>query len=568
VPKADLSYDIDADPQPSHIFDAETLRIVAVNAAALRLLGYSRHEYLSRTIVGLRPESDQPRVRAELEQLRDAASSRTMERQADHWRYLRRDGTALEIAVDCRQLEYHGRPAYLSRFNVAAPSAAAANTDPLTTLPNRAAFMQSIDQHLEQLAHETDPKAGFAVLLVAIDRLDQFNVSFGRPYGDAILVATAARLGAALSESTRLYRIEGGTFAALLPGVVEMRSARSIARRIVSRNITAARKLDADEIFATTTVGISVAPQDGRDAETLYRAASLAVHSVESHRRERLAFFTPSLAQHAKHMLRTESALRRATAEHRFTVSYQPIIEVHTARIAACEALLRWNKGTFEDATVTEVITIAERVGLIGELGQFVMREACAQGRRWEFAGLRSVRMAINVSAQELEEPAFLRSITDICRATGFDPQCLDLELTERAISGTDLARRNLEAVQRLGARISLDDFGTGYSSLSSLGDQPINIVKIDRMLTARLSAPKSTAIVRAIIDLAHALDLRVVAEGVETAAQYDLLASIECDYMQGFYFSPAVDGDAFAKMLAAEPPPQAARQLLTNGSA
>ena len=511
-----------------------------VNAAALELLGYTREEYLSLTIVTLRPETARERMLKEVARRREQLPTDPFAVRHARWGYLRRDGSVADVDLVTHLVEHNGSRAYVSTFRAVVSEDCADLVDALLGLPGATAFEDCINSR--RLAGTR-----FAVLLIRLDHLRDNNMSLGRRYGDAILRSTAARIKNALPQEAALYRIGGGSFGAVLPGVHEMRSVRVIARRVVVKTTCPVVAFD-EEIYPSVAVGISIAPTDGTNGDALWQSAALAADTIDYQRLERFAFFDASLKAAARRTLHTETLLRKAVDSRRLAVRYQPLIDTKTGAVTGAEALLRWDRNALGKASVSDVIKIAEKTGLICDIGEFVLREACAQGRRWQFAGAVPMRMCVNVSAQQLQRSSFLKMVTSVCETTGFDPRYLELELTETAfVTNADVTRRTLAALRRLGVRIAVDDFGTGYSALSYLGDVPLDTLKIDRSFVERLNIARQRSLVESVVSLARKFDLRVVAEGVEEPDQVTALSAMGCDELQGFYFSPAVPGDEFS---------------------
>jgi EAL domain-containing protein (putative c-di-GMP-specific phosphodiesterase class I) len=301
-------------------------------------------------------------------------------------------------------------------------------------------------------------------------------------------------------------------------------------------------------LYVTASIGVSVYPDDGRDAETLIKAADTAMYKVKDNGRHGYKFFEPAMNAGAGERQRIEESLRQAIKDEEFVLHYQPKINIGTGAITGAEALIRWihpERGSIAPALF---IPVAEGSGLIRRLGAWVLREACKQGRRWIDEGLPPITISVNVSPIELGNSEFLDGVLDILRDTGFDPKYLELELTEgvlmkRAVS-TDIMMKALKAT---GVRLAIDDFGTGYSSLSYLTKFPVDTIKIDQSFVRQISTdPTETAIVTAIISMAHSLNLAVVAEGVETREELEFLANLGCDEAQGYYFGRPVAAASF----------------------
>jgi EAL domain-containing protein (putative c-di-GMP-specific phosphodiesterase class I) len=326
--------------------------------------------------------------------------------------------------------------------------------------------------------------------------------------------------------------------------------------------------IEGHNLHIAASIGVSVYPDDGHDAATLIKAADTAMYKVKASGAHGFQFFEAAMEAGAVERQYIEESLRRAIEKREFVLHYQPKINLRSGAITGAEALIRWTHPERGSMAPASFIPVAENCGLICTLGSWALREACEQGRRWTEAGLPPITLAVNVSPIELCKSDFLDAVISILDDTGFDPKYLELEVTEgvlmkRAVS-TDAT---LKALKETGLRLAIDDFGTGYSSLSYLTKFPIDTIKIDQSFVRQISTdPTETAIVTAVISMAHSLNLVVVAEGVETREEFDFLSNLGCDEAQGYYFSRPVAAASFAPLLFNAATSQRAAGSANNG--
>jgi predicted signal transduction protein with EAL and GGDEF domain len=358
-----------------------------------------------------------------------------------------------------------------------------------------------------------------------------------------------------LREGDTVARLGGDEFAILLPGITHLADATEVAQRICKRlewPFTCA----GQELRTSASIGISLYPADGTDADTLLKNADLAMYQAKA-RGGGYQVHVPAMNGQVSHQLMVEVQLRQALEAGAFLLHYQPQVEAVTGRLVGVEALVRWRRANGELVSPADFIPIAETTGLIVPLGEWVLRTACLQGQHWHQQGFPLVRLAVNLSARQLDEDTVVDRIASILRDTGWPPACLELELTEGLlIRGDRSTLAKLEALRVMGVALSIDDFGTGYSSLASLKRVPISALKIDRsFVSACPDDPDQTVLVSTIVAMAHSLKLRVVAEGVETAAQWAFLQQIGCDEAQGYLFSKPCGAEEIGRLLASQRP-------------
>jgi diguanylate cyclase (GGDEF)-like protein len=430
-----------------------------------------------------------------------------------------------------------------------------AQHDALTALPNRLAFNERAAAALER-AKATGEQ--LAVLFLDLDRFKVINDSFGHDAGDRLLVQLAERLAAAVRPGDTLARFGGNEFTILCEGITDESEALAIAER-VRRVMSEPVQLPEGEVFVTGSIGISMAGGDaglagGRaEPETLIGNADAAMYRAKARGGDRQEVFAEALRNTAKHRLAISSSLHRALERGEFRVLYQPTVSLETGQLVGVEALLRWLHPERGLLGPGEFIGLAEETGLIVPIGASVLAQACREAERWREAGPDGtpLTISVNLSARQFAHPDLVSVVAEILSGTGTDPATLRLEITESVLMD-DAATTNeaLVALRELGVRLSIDDFGTGYSSLTYLKRFPVDELKVDRSFVDGLGDdPEDSAIVAAVVNLAHTLDLRVVAEGVETEAQSLHLRKLGCDAAQGFYFGHAVPPDEVGRI-------------------
>ena len=420
--------------------------------------------------------------------------------------------------------------------------------DALTDLPNQVLFKDRLKQAIA-LSRRSDQLQ--AVLLLNLDRFKTVNDSLGYVAGDRLLQSVAQRLTSCVRESDTVARFGSDEFAILLTQIPRAQDAANVAQAI-KHSLDQAFLFDDQEIFVSSSIGISLYPQDGRDTAGLLKTAGAALDRAKVQGGRSYQFYTAGGTTRALRQLVLESNLRPGLERSEFFVQYQPQIAIRDFHLWGMEALIRWQHPSLGLLYPKEFISLAEESGMIISLGDWVMRTACAQSKAWQDAGLQPMRLSVNFSARQFQQPTFIADVADVLKATNLDPRWLELELTESSImKDPERAIEKLHELKLMGIKVAVDDFGTGYSSLNYLKRFPIDTLKIDRSFVSDVCKdPHDTAIVRAIINLGHALDLTVIAEGVETKEQLQYLSALECDVVQGFLFSKALSTKGFEELL------------------
>jgi diguanylate cyclase (GGDEF)-like protein len=407
--------------------------------------------------------------------------------------------------------------------------------DALTGLPNRSLCYDRINQ----LARRTDEHAGFAVIALDLERFRLINDTFGRNAGDSVLKQVAERLRNAFPDGDTVARVGADYFGVVLTDLREESEIAHVVREKILATIGRPFTIDERQLRISARAGVALFPNDGGDADTLCKHAETAVKRAKASG-ERVLFYTPQMQARIADRLALENDLRRAIKEEQFVLYYQPKIDLENRRIRGLEALIRWNHPEKGLVCPAEFISVLEETGMILDVGRWVLERAVTDYRRWQERGLNPPSIEVNVSPIQLRQRDFVAQVQAVLERNGSGGVNVGLELTESVImEDVEQSLSKLNVVRELGVSVAIDDFGTGFSSLSYLSKLPVSAVKIDRSFTAEVaSSADNMSIVSAIINLAHSLNLRVIAEGVETDQQAQLLKLLRCDEMQGFLFS------------------------------
>jgi diguanylate cyclase (GGDEF)-like protein/PAS domain S-box-containing protein len=541
-----------ADTVASAIFIFDERRLLYVNAWTEALTGWPRETLLTMSFWDLVHPEDRPEVQR-LVTARGAAEG-SPDRQ--EFRIQGRDSRVRWVDLTTALIAFEGRVATLGtafdvtdRKRVEEQIQYQAYHDALTGLPNRMLFL---DRLQIALAHARRQGGQPAVLFLDLDDFKVINDTLGHATGDRLLQGVAERLIASVREDDTVARMGGDEFTLLLPNVGRVEDAARLAGKLLEA-VAQPFQIDGQDLFVTTSVGVSLYPSDGEDAENLLKNADRAMYRAKEMGRNNYQLFAPALNVRAVNRLSLETRLRRALDREDFVLHYQPQVNLATRRIVGLEALIRWR----EDGRLlepAEFIPVAEEARLILPLGQWILRAACQQARSWQNQGLPEVRLAVNLSARQFQQQDLIRSVFFSVRDAGLPPRRLELEITESAaMLNVDRTIGMLHGLRDMGVRISMDDFGTGHSSLSYLKRFPIDAVKIDQSFVRDMTSdPSDAAIVKAIVAMAHSLGLNVVAEGVETLAQADFLRRTGCDEMQGFLVGRPLPADEITDALRA----------------
>ncbi len=420
--------------------------------------------------------------------------------------------------------------------------------DPLTNLPNRLLFSDRLTLAVAQ-AHRHNQR--LAVLFLDLDRFKVINDSLGHSVGDELLRQVAERIQEYVREGDTVARLGGDEFTLLVPGISAEEDAAKIARKICEA-IHDPFWIDGRELFVTTSMGVAVYPSDGHDAETLVRNADSAMYRAKEQGRDNYQLYTPAMNAKAVERLSLESRLRQAVANDELELHFQPFFDLKTTKILGAEALLRWRHPELGLIPPGEFIPIAELSGLIVPIGEWVLRTACAEARKWHEKGFLGLTVSVNLSPRQFQQADLVSQVTSALAETGLEANKLDLEITEsNAMQNAEQSINTLRGLKKQGVRISMDDFGTGYSSLNYLKRFPIDRIKLDQSFVRDLPGDKDdAAIAMAVIAMGRSLELIVIAEGVETEEQLAFLKDRDCDQLQGFLFSRPLPAEAFETFL------------------
>jgi diguanylate cyclase (GGDEF)-like protein len=427
-----------------------------------------------------------------------------------------------------------------------------ASHDALTGLPNRLLLDDRITQAIAQADRQ---KHEFVVAVLDLDRFKLINDSLGHRAGDELLCEVAVRLKGAIRSVDTIARLGGDEFVIVFDGPMTRAEALPMGKRLLKVMEPSMRLLGID-VHVSPSIGIAFYPGDGTNVDTLLAHADAAMYNAKERGRNNLQCYAESMGTVTQERVKFESELHEALRAGQFELHYQPKVDTATGRINSAEALIRWRHPKRGLLLPAEFIPVADECGLLDAIGEWVLGEACRQGRIWQLDGPRALRVAVNLAPSQFRLVDLVGQIRRALEASGLDPTLLEIELTETAVmSDAEESVHILEAISRMGVLVSVDDFGTGYSSMSYLRRFPIDKLKIDRCFVEQMTArPEDASIVGAIISLAHSLRLKVIAEGVETPEQLQLLTALGCDQYQGFFFSAALLPAKFEELVRQDP--------------
>ena len=425
--------------------------------------------------------------------------------------------------------------------------------DLLTNLPNRALLRDRLSLAITQAKREEEM---LAVMFLDLDRFKNINDSLGHVIGDELLQQVSTRLKSCIREGDTLARFGGDEFTLLLPKIARGNEDVSKIAEKINEVLKAPFIIDNNELYVSASIGISIFPRDGTNMDSLIKHADIAMYHVKDTGKNNYRFYSTDMTTPYFQNLSLETGIRKALDNNEFHLMYQPQINIKTGEIVGVEALLRWTHPEHGPITPAEFIPFAEETGMIVEIGHWVLRNACAELKRWRDAGLPEIRMSINMSARQLAEKTIVKHIANLLKDYGLPGHCLEIEITENTImSDMDSVVHKLKELSKRGVYIAIDDFGTGYSSLSYLHKLPIQTLKIDRAFIKEVNMKHSgNSIINTIVAMAKGLNLNVIAEGVETQQQLDYLQEIDCCEAQGFLFGKPLTSDIIAQLLIQEP--------------
>ncbi|MGO4886993.1 EAL domain-containing protein [Anaerobacillus sp. MEB173] len=409
-----------------------------------------------------------------------------------------------------------------------------ATHDELTDLPNRRVFKEQLNNVLRTAKENGE---NVAVLCLQLDRFKTMKDSLGSALGDQLIIGITERLKLCMKDTDMIARHDGGEFFIYLNHTTNELTTAFLQNLMIELDQFFHEQ--KNDYFTTFGIGVSMFPRDGETVEELAKKADMAMYYAKRRGENSYQFFISDFHTGVSREIEIEKNLREALVNQEFEVFYQPKVSLITGKVIGMEALLRWNHSQFGNIPPSEFIPIAEETGLIIPIGEWVLRTACKQNKAWQDSGFDPLRVSVNLSVRQFQDPLLVNSISEILKETRLDPMYLELEITETiAMHKKDYVSQKLQQIKEIGAHISIDDFGTGYSSLSYLRDYPIQTLKIDKSFIDDITTSGDTSIVRAIIAMAHSLGLKVIAEGVEVEVQTSFLKKQQCDEVQGYFFS------------------------------
>jgi diguanylate cyclase (GGDEF)-like protein/PAS domain S-box-containing protein len=527
-------------------------RFVYVNLTMARIFGYTPEEILALpSVLHLVAEESRPLV---TENLR-----RRLDGEAEDIRYafkgLKKDGSLIDVEVQGKTVTIQGGRAVIGMILDVSEQRNALNRanylayyDVLTALPNRALFMD----HL-RLAMAGAKRHGtlMALFFLDLDNFKEINDTLGHNIGDQLLQGVAVRLLGCIRETDTVARLGGDEFAIIQADLAGIEGAGNLARQIID-SLSQPFLLGGREVFTSTSIGVTVYPIEDASPDQLLRNADMAIYAAKAQGRNNFQFFSAAMNVQAHKRMSLQNGLRRALERGELLLFYQPKIDLESGAIVGAEALLRWQHAERGFIPPLEFIPVAEESGLILPIGERALKMACQQGRSWQQAGLPPLSISVNLSVVQFRRQNVVEMVRSAVGEAGLDPRLLELEITESLLmeSGAGMLKV-LQELRDLGVRVSIDDFGTGYSSLNYLKRLPVDVLKIDRSFIDDIpDDPDDAAIAKAIISLSHHLNLKVIAEGVETREQAAFLRANGCDEVQGYFFSQPLPAAEFEALL------------------
>jgi Amt family ammonium transporter len=551
-----------SNPHPMWVYDIATLAFLEVNDAAVAQYGYTRAQFAAMRVTEVVAPEDVAFFAT------DGSSVPTGARVAAESRHRRSSGEMFAVALTSHRVEFSGRTAVLvvaqdisERVRFQQQLSHQALHDALTGLPNRALFTDRLERAMAPGSHD-----GRAVGVVFLD-LDGFKVindSLGHDVGDELLIAVGERLAGCLAPEDTLARFGGDEFVVLFQDLEQLHRATDIPERMLN-SLRSPIRISERDVFVTASIGVATHVGGGSslDAQNVVRKADIAMYQAKAAGKARSVRFHDGMDPPAIGRLDLETDLRRAVDRGEWVLHYQPEFDLRSGELVGMEALVRWQHPDRGLVPPGEFIPLAEETGLIAQIGEWVLREACRQTQAWQ--ALRPAEapltVGVNIAARELAEPTFVARVKAILDEFGLAPTALRIELTESsAMRDPQWTTAVLQGLRALGVELAVDDFGTGYSSLSYLSSLPVDVLKIDRAFVVALENDRSgSAIVTAIVAVAHTLSMQVTAEGIETAAQLEQLKRLGCERGQGYYLSRPLTADRFEDFLRSGALPAAA---------
>ena len=544
---------LEAAPDPVAVYDVER-RITYVNPAFSRVFGWTLDEIKGMDF-NFVPEGNLVKGEFVLE---NACNGETF--SGIETRRLTKDGRVVDVSISGAAFsDIHGKPLgnvitfqdITEKKKKEEEIAFIAYHDTLTGLPNRKSFYMRLEDVLSQFRRRSD-HASWALLFLDLDRFKIINDTLGHDVGDELLKAVARRIRRCLRKTDDIFRLGGDEFTVILSSLSQGIDVAKVAEKIREK-VSTPVVIKTHELQIWISIGISVYPNDGMDVETLVKNADMALYAAKEGK-EGYRFYTDEMNRKALERMQLERNLRHALDRDEFVIYYQPLVNPDE-QIVGMEALLRWRHPELGLLPPGKFITLAEETGAIIPIGEWVLRSACQQVKRWQDKGHQGLYVAVNLSARQFREPDLVNTVEEILNTMGIEPNCLKLEVTESCVmDNPELAIDTMNRLRKKGINFSIDDFGTGYSSLSYLKRLPIDTLKIDRSFVCdALTNREDREIIRTIVSMARSLNIETVAEGVETKDQQAFLRKEGCKKMQGYYFGRPMPEDKFEEMLRSE---------------
>lgn len=534
-----------------YVFNCDDLRLIQVNQSARENIRYANDELMKMTLLDLATEFEHDLFTRFLQQLKSGKQAETIFETV----HRRKDGSIYPVDVKLQISHDQMPPCYVAivqdiseRKRAEEQIRRQASFDALTGLPNRTVFF---DHMTLAIAGAMRHGNIFAVLFLDLDRFKNVNDSLGHLVGDQLLKMVGERLQSCVRKIDTVARFGGDEFTIILPEISHDHDASVVSEKILER-LSNPFTLADQELFIGASIGITIFPNDADDEITLLRNADISMYKAKEEGRNTYRFFSPEMSFKVQQRREIEHDLRLALEREEFFLAYQPIISLSTGQVSGMEALIRWNHPELGLVPPGEFISLAEYTGLIGPIGEWVLKTACSQAQEWLNNGLPTLKLSVNLSAQQLKHGVSAETISRVLDETLFSAELLTIEITEGLVmEDTEEAIAWLAALRELGVRLSIDDFGTGYSSLSYLKRIPADILKVDRSFIAEITdSSDDQALVSAIIALAHGIGFEVVAEGIENAEQLTFIKSLNCDFVQGYYCSEPLSKTEFESFL------------------
>jgi diguanylate cyclase (GGDEF)-like protein/PAS domain S-box-containing protein len=520
-------------PMPMYLYEPQTLTFVDVNDAAVAHYGYERQQFLSMNLLDIRP-------RDEWEALNEVVHAPDLGRVSERiWRHRKADGSEIEVMIYARPVKFAARSLMLvaavdvtEQRRAEARIAFLAHHDPLTGLANRTLF----NERLGDLLQGANDGNALAVLCIDLDEFKVVNDTLGHATGDRLLIAAAMRLREILSDGELIARLGGDEFAVIASGLSGPDRVSATAEAVCEA-LARPFQIDGQDLLVGASIGIAMAPSDGLQADLLLRNADMALYRSKEEGRGGFHFFEPEMDRKLQAKRALENDLRKAFVNGEFELFYQPLINVVSAEASGFEALIRWRHPERGLVSPAEFIPVTEGTGLIVPLGEWILRQACADAAKWP----NNLKVAVNLSPAQFKSRNLVQAVLSALAHSGLSPARLELEITESVLLNESASNLEiLHQLRALGARISMDDFGTGYSSLSYLRAFPFDKIKIDQSFVRELvERSDCAAIIRAVTGLGASLGIATTAEGVETPEQLERLRAEGCTEVQGYLFSP-----------------------------